>query len=112
MFFPLITHTLINHGSEILIDLSGGNVILRKWENIIKGRSIEIAGTFLCTMGYRQQKGYSSCFKYNNGRKVPFYYDDKKYFIGPEPPGFALVKIPTDETIPEEEKQTFRSILQ
>jgi len=112
MFFPLIPHTLVNRGAEILIDLTGGNVNFKKWKNIIRGRSLEIRGLFLCTMGYnRNGGGRSSCIAYENGRKIPFYYSDngkdKKSLNGPEPPGFCMVIIPPDED--ENEEQPFSS---
>jgi hypothetical protein len=108
MFFPLIAHTLVIRGAEILVDLTGGNVRFQKWKNIIKGRSIEIKGTFLCTMGYNQNySGYSSCFAYDNGRKIPFYYDNKEHFEGPRAPGFCLLKIPPDKTEFDDEDQEY-----
>jgi len=101
MFFPLITDTLVRHGAEILIDLTGGNVNFQKWNNIIQARSLEIQGAFICTMGYSPNKGgYSSCIAYENGRKC---------LEGPEPPGFAVVALPCDHTIPEEKEQDFSS---
>ena len=35
MFFPLIPHIMVKRGAEILIDLTGGNVIFQKWKNIV-----------------------------------------------------------------------------
>jgi predicted amidohydrolase len=102
MFFPLITHTLVDHGAEVLVDLTGGNVNSRKWNNIIKARSIEIGGTFLCTMGYEpNENGKSFCVVYENGKCV----------LKEERPGFYLATIPSDSTFNDEgeEEQSFSS---
>lgn len=108
MFFPLITHILVNRGAEILVNLTGGNVRFQKWKNIIRARSLEIKGIFLCTMGHNPNEGgYSSCFAYENGRKIPFYYGGKTHFEGPKAPGFCLLKIPADQTEVDEEDHVF-----
>jgi len=114
MFFPLITHNLVKRGAEILIDLTGGNVKFQKWNDIIRGRSLEIEGPFLCTMGgHRVNKSgkKSSCIVYERGRKVPFLIQQngktEERLEGPRPPGFAMVSVPSDSTISENEDQPF-----
>jgi predicted amidohydrolase len=116
MFFPLIGNTLAKHGAEILVDLTGGNVNFQKWNNIVQARSLEIQGAFLCTMGYNPKgNGRSSCIAYENGRKVPFLIQSAgktlESFEGPEPPGFAVVAIPCDHTIPEQKEQSFSNMI-
>ena len=106
MFFPLITHNLIKNGAEILVDLTGGNVISQKWCNIIKARSLEIRGPFLCTMGYNNNdRRKSTCIAYDNGKKIIFQYfqngKEVESFDGPKPPGFCIAVIPSDKTYDE-----------
>lgn len=111
MFFPLIPHNLVKQGVEILIDITGGNVNYKKWKNVIKGRSIEIKNTFLCTMGYdceRSQRSY--CFAYHNGKVIPVYCIKGRYMEIikdfknlPEPPYFCMLSIPPKKLINEEE---------
>lgn len=108
MFFPLITHNLVKNGAEILINLTGGNVKFQKWNNVIRGRSLEIGGAFLCTMGHsNKESGKSSCIVYECGRKVPFFVKQNGKTVerlkGPEPPGFAMVNVPCKNFIPDSE---------
>ena len=115
MFFPLIPHIMVKRGAEILIDLTGGNVIFQKWKNIVKGRSIENKGIFLCTMGYNPPKGKkrgqrSFCFAYDNGKVIPLHVfkDGKMKWISkfrklPSPPFFCVISIPPDELKEEDE---------
>ncbi|WP_374702718.1 hypothetical protein [Bacillus sp. V5-8f] len=42
MFFPLVTERLEREGADLLINLTGGNVKMSKWCNLLKGRSIEL----------------------------------------------------------------------
>lgn len=112
MFFPLITHALVKHGAEILIDITGGNVKFQKWNNVIRGRSLEINGTFLCTMGHsHNENGKSSCIVYESGRKVPFLVQKngktEVTLDGPESPGFAMVDVPCKNFMPEKHKDPF-----
>lgn len=57
MFYGLVGHRLLESGSRVLIDLTAGNVILAKWRNVVRARSLEAAGPFLCTMGYDSKRG-------------------------------------------------------
>jgi hypothetical protein len=67
-------------------------------------------------MGYNPKgNGRSSCIAYENGRKVPFLIQSAgktlESFEGPEPPGFAVVAIPCDHTIPEQKEQSFSNMI-
>ena len=115
MFFPLVPHNMVKRGSEILIDLTGGNVNFQKWKNVIKGRSIENRRIFLCTMGYNPQgKQRSFCFAYENGKVIPllvFKNGKMQRIINfrdlPLPPFFCLLSIPSEELIEENEKLNY-----
>jgi hypothetical protein len=52
MFYGLVGRRLSGSGARVLIDLTAGNVNLAKWRNIVRARSLEIPGPFLCTMGH------------------------------------------------------------
>lgn len=83
MFFPLVTETLEQEGLDILINLTGGNVKMSKWCNVLNGRSIELDTTVLCTManrtymkqpsdriGYKSGKRLKANYKLGNGGKT------------------------------------------
>ena len=50
MFFGLVGARLVGSGADVLLDLTGSNVNLRKWTNVIAARSLEHDVPFLCTM--------------------------------------------------------------
>lgn len=60
MFYPLLMERLEMHGMDMLINLTGGNVKLSKWNALLKGRSLEIEGPVICTMGNRTSMGQKS----------------------------------------------------
>jgi len=60
MFYPLLMERLHIEGMDILINLTGGNVKISKWNALLKGRSLEISSTVLCTMGNRTSMGQKS----------------------------------------------------
>jgi predicted amidohydrolase len=72
MFYGLVGHRLRQNGARVLIDLSYENVILAKWRNIIRARSLELGGPFLCTMAYDPQRksGRAAGLVYRNGRPL------------------------------------------
>lgn len=71
MFYPLLMERLEQEGMDILINLTGGNVRMAKWTNILKGRSIEIEGTVLCTMANNSTiKQPSERIAYHNGQRI------------------------------------------
>jgi len=83
MFFPLVTEKLEQEGLDILINLTGGNVKMSKWCNVLKGRSIELDTTVLCTManrthmkqpsdriGFKSGERLKANYKLGNGEKT------------------------------------------
>jgi hypothetical protein len=60
MFFGLLGQRMKREGAEVFIDITGGGVNLRKWTNVIQGRSLELAAPFLCTMAKRPREGGAS----------------------------------------------------
>ncbi|QWG44698.1 hypothetical protein EXW31_10515 [Bacillus mycoides] len=71
MFYPLLMERLEQEGMDILINLTGGNVRMSKWTNILKGRSIEMKGTVLCTMAYQSEENQKSeRIGYHNGQRL------------------------------------------
>ena len=71
MFFPIIMERLEKEGLDILINITGGNVKMSKWTNILRGRSIEIESFVLCTMSNRTwMKQPSDRIAYHNGQRV------------------------------------------
>ncbi|OMP68727.1 nitrilase-related carbon-nitrogen hydrolase [Domibacillus epiphyticus] len=84
MFFPLVTERLEQEGVDILINLSGGNVKMSKWCNLLKGRSIELNSYVFCTMGNRVNMSQpSDRIGYYQGNKLqPSYikgYGEKEH---------------------------------
>jgi hypothetical protein len=69
MFYGLVGHRLRHNGARVLIDLTYGNVVLAKWRNIVRARSLELGGPFLCTMGYdpERKSGGAAGLVYRNG---------------------------------------------
>jgi predicted amidohydrolase len=72
MYYGLVGHRLLGAGSRVLIDLTAGNVILAKWRNIVRARSLEAGGPFLCTMGYDPERGSgrTAGLAYRAGRPI------------------------------------------
>jgi predicted amidohydrolase len=72
MFYGLVGHRLRQNGAQMLIDLTYGNVNLAKWRNIVRGRSLEFEGPFLCTMAYDPEgpDGDAAGFAYRHGRPL------------------------------------------
>jgi len=71
MFFPLITERLEEEEIDILINLTGGNVKMSKWCNVLKGRSIELDSFVLCTMANRKgEKQPSDRIAFHGGEKL------------------------------------------
>jgi hypothetical protein len=112
MFFPAVVDTLVRHGAGILVDLIGGNVNLRKWTNIIRPRSLEIGGSFICTMGHypteRPRAGSSFYIAYEDGKKVQFGNRPLRGQVNQ--PIFEMVEVPAKNSISEDEEQPFSKI--
>ncbi|KAA0783645.1 hypothetical protein COM04_26490 [Bacillus wiedmannii] len=71
MFYPLLMERLEQEGMDILINLTGGNVKMSKWTNILKGRSIEMEGSVLCTMAYHSKLSQKSDrIAYHTGQRL------------------------------------------
>lgn len=99
MFFPLITEKHEQEGLDILINLTGGNVKMSKWCNVLKGRSIELDTTVLCTMANRTaMKQPSDRIGYKAGKRLKANY---KLGNGERTHAFSLFS--TDDPIIEEE---------
>jgi hypothetical protein len=59
------------NGMDFLINLTGSNVNLSKWHNVVRGRSLETGKMVLCTMGYSAQRnGTAAIFGFQNGEKL------------------------------------------
>ena len=75
MFYPLLMERLEQEGMDVLINLTGGNVNMPKWTNILKGRSIEMDGTVLCTMAYHSELSQKSDrITYHKGNDYSLFY--------------------------------------
>lgn len=71
MFYPLLMEKLDEHPMSMLINLTGGNVKMSKWNAMLKGRSLEIEGPVLCTMGNRPSMNQKSDrVAFDNGRQL------------------------------------------
>jgi len=70
MFFGLIGQRMRKAGADVFIDITGGGVNLRKWTNVIQGRSLELTSPFLCTMAKRGNdgSGASQAIAFHSGR--------------------------------------------
>ena len=62
MFFGLVGQQLRKHGADLYIDITGGDVLRKKWLDVIAGRSLELAAPFLCTMSKRSDKARRAAF--------------------------------------------------
>lgn len=99
MFFPLVTEKLEQEGLDILINLTGGNVKMSKWCNVLKGRSIELDTTVLCTMANRtDMKQPSDRIGFKSGERLKANY---KLGNGEKTHAFSLFS--TDDPLIEEE---------
>ncbi|MBB5181106.1 putative amidohydrolase [Planomicrobium koreense] len=98
MFFPLVTEKLEQEGLDILINLTGGNVKMSKWCNVLKGRSIELDTTVLCTMANRpDMKQPSDRISFKSGERLKANY---KLGNGEKTHAFSLFS--TDDPVIEE----------
>ena len=72
MFFGLVPARLRAGGATTLINLTGGDVNLAKWRNIVRGRSIEHRCLFLCTMAKAKADGHSAAtaLAFDHGRPL------------------------------------------
>lgn len=99
MFFPLVTQKLEQEGLDILINLTGGNVKMSKWCNVLKGRSIELDTIVLCTMANRtNMKQPSDRIGYKSGGRLKANY---KLGNGDKMHAFSLFS--TDDPLIEKE---------
>lgn len=115
MFFPIVTERLEKQGIDILINLTGGNVKMSKWCNILKGRSIELYSYVFCTMGnridmnqpsdrigYYQGKKLRPRYTEGNGEKNHAYsifsLEEKNVYLD-EPPAYYSDKIYSQFTV-------------
>lgn len=71
MFYPLLMERFDREGMDILINLTGGNVKMSKWSTLLRGRSIEMDGAVICTMGNRtSMKQQSDRIVYDKGDQL------------------------------------------
>lgn len=99
MFFPLVTEKLEQEGLDILINLTGGNVKMSKWCNVLKGRSIELDTTVLCTMANRtDMKQPSDRIGFKSGERLKANY---KLGNGEKTHAFSLFS--TDDPVIEQD---------
>ncbi len=76
-FFGLVGQRLIDNGAAHIVDLTGGDVNLSKWTNVIHGRSLEVDGAYVCTMGYSgRNKGKACALAYKNGRPMKAFLNE------------------------------------
>jgi predicted amidohydrolase len=69
IFFPLITKKLMTNNADLLINLTGGGVIMKKWHNVFSGRSVEYKNIpIFCTMNFENDK--DSAFGFLNGKLI------------------------------------------
>jgi hypothetical protein len=68
MFYGLITDIYLEKEATGLFDLTGGDVRLAKWRNIVQGRSIELGGPFFCTMARGENvRAQAGAIAFRNG---------------------------------------------
>ncbi|MBE1555485.1 hypothetical protein [Sporosarcina limicola] len=102
MFFPLITERLEQEGLDILINLTGGNVKMSKWCNLLKGRSIELQAPVFCTMGNRiNMKQPSDRISYYKGKKVKPTYT---LGVGEKEHAFSIFSLGTTQQFIQEDE--------
>ncbi len=71
MFFGLVGARWRASGADVLLDLTGSNVNLAKWTNVITARSIEHDAPFLCTMAnWRGATGGAKAIAFRAGRPI------------------------------------------
>ncbi len=91
MFFGLVTAMLLERGASALVDLTGGNVVLKKWKTIAQARSIELGGAFLCTMALKPAKsGGGEAFVFNDGVE---HEPERRYLRAGNAAGFAIYSL-------------------
>jgi hypothetical protein len=105
MFFGLIGAKLRSRGANALIDLTGGGVNLSKWTNVVRARSLEMQGPFLCTMSRRPDDGgAATALAYTSGRPmVPECSTVRKDGAG----GFVVYDLADERTQDVTDKQAF-----
>jgi hypothetical protein len=68
MFYGLISDIYMERGTTGLFDLTGGDVRLAKWRNVVQGRSIELGGPFFCTMARgKKTRTQAAAIAFRNG---------------------------------------------
>lgn len=72
MFFGLVGARWCAAGADALVDLTGSNVNLAKWTNVIAARSLEFDMPFLCTIGHWafQDSGSADAIGFRSGRPL------------------------------------------
>ena len=72
MFFGLVSAKWVSNGANVLFDLTGSNVNMAKWTNVIAARSLEHDIPFLCTMAnWTFVKGNAAdAIAYRGGRPI------------------------------------------
>lgn len=72
MFFGLVGHQLREHGADVYLNITGGNVRRKKWRDVIAGRSLEMNAPFLCTMSKRcdGNDGHAFAVAFDRGREL------------------------------------------
>lgn len=69
IFFPLITNKLAENKMDLLINLTGGGVVMKKWYDVFSGRSVEYKNIpIFCTMNFEKDK--DSAFGFLNGKII------------------------------------------
>ncbi|WP_416144630.1 hypothetical protein [Planococcus koreensis] len=101
-----MTEKLEQEGLDILINLTGGNVKMSKWCNVLIGRSIELDTTVLCTMANRtDMKQPSDRIGFKLGERLKANY---KLGNGEKTHAFSLFST-EDRIIEDELAETFYS---
>jgi hypothetical protein len=110
MYFGLLGQRMRTAGADTFIDLTGGGVNLRKWTNVIQGRSLELSAPFLCTMAKRRSDsgGASQAVAFHSGERLKAAVEN----VGPKGFGGYLVydvpaSMPSDDDDPAGDDQAF-----
>lgn len=101
MFYPLLMERLVQEGMDVLINLTGGNVKMSKWNTLLRGRSLEIDGAVICTMGNRtSMKQKSDRIVYDKGDRLVPIWD---YGDGEIGHAYSIFDLGTDQYFIEDE---------
>jgi predicted amidohydrolase len=111
IYFPLVTERMERNGMDLLINLTGSNVNLSKWQNVVRGRSLETGKIVLCTMGYLSERhGTAAIFGFQNGEKLKFLEEEAYVATDDDKYQFQFVNIHNLQI--DEDFQSRRSVLE